>query len=126
MLIFRSLAVLCLIGLLTIDQAESWGRRRSSRSRSRSRSSGLGRAIKVAGTVITVASMARRLRDMFRRDRKRSVESEIPDIDICRFNTLDLNFDNNVSKDEFATLIQSTGLVELEDLFDKLDQNSGV
>ncbi|XP_062617002.1 uncharacterized protein LOC134278726 [Saccostrea cucullata] len=126
MLIFRSLAVLCLIGLLTIDQAESWGRRRSSRSRSRSRTSGLGRAIKVAGTVITVASMARRLRDMFRRDRKRSVESEIPDIDICRFNTLDLNFDNNVSKDEFATLIQSTGLVELEDLFDKLDQNSGV
>ncbi|XP_061182500.1 uncharacterized protein LOC133190832 [Saccostrea echinata] len=122
MLIFRYLAVFCLIGLMTIDQTESWTRRRSSRSRGLSR--GLGRAIKVAGTVITVASMARRFRDFFRRDRKRSAESVIPDVDICRFNTVDLNDDNTVTKEELDTLMQSTGLEELEELFEQLDQNN--
>ncbi|XP_061182354.1 uncharacterized protein LOC133190678 [Saccostrea echinata] len=61
---------------------------------------------------------------MFRKDRKRSVENAIPNIDICRFNTLDLNDDNNVTKEELDILMQSTGLEELEELFEQLDQNN--
>ncbi|XP_062617001.1 uncharacterized protein LOC134278725 [Saccostrea cucullata] len=122
MLNSRYLNVLLLICLLTIGQTESWSRRRSSRSRSRS--SGLGRAARVADTIFTMADLAQVFRDMFRRDRKRSAENAIPNIDICRFTTLDLNDDNNVTKEELDTLIQSTGLLELEELFEQLDQNN--
>ncbi|XP_062605837.1 protein S100-G-like, partial [Saccostrea cucullata] len=48
----------------------------------------------------------------------------VPDIDICNYNLLDLNDDNSVTKEELDILIQSTGRVELEELYESLDQNN--
>lgn len=49
----------------------------------------------------------------------------LPDINVCDFSTLDLNKDNDVDEEELITLIQMSGLEELEDLFEKLDKDGG-
>lgn len=49
----------------------------------------------------------------------------LPEINVCDFNTLDLDKDYDVDEEELITLIQMSGLEELEDLFEKLDKDGG-
>lgn len=49
----------------------------------------------------------------------------LPEINICDFSTLDLDKDYDVDEEELITLIQMSGLEELEDLFEKVDNNGG-
>lgn len=49
----------------------------------------------------------------------------LPEINVCDFSTLDLDKDYDVDEEELITLIQMSGLEELEDLFEKLDKDGG-
>lgn len=49
----------------------------------------------------------------------------LPEINVCDFSTLDLDKDYDVDEEELTVLIQMSGLEELEDLFEKLDNNGG-
>lgn len=49
----------------------------------------------------------------------------LSEINVCDFSTLDLDKDYDVDEEELITLIQMSGLEELEDLFEKLDNNGG-
>lgn len=114
---FRYLTILLLICLLTIDHSESWRRRRFRR---------IGRAIRRIGrTVQTVNTAVGVIRAVgaIAGAGKRSADDVLPDINVCDFSTLDLNKDNDVDEEELITLIQMSGLEELEDLFKKLDKD---
>ncbi|XP_062585265.1 uncharacterized protein LOC134246940 [Saccostrea cucullata] len=88
------------------------------------------RAGNVGANAITLIDMGLTVLDVIERfegTSKRSTENVVPGIDICNFNLLDLNDDNSVTKEELDILIQSTGRVELEELYEKLDQdNDGI
>ncbi|XP_048762985.2 uncharacterized protein LOC125671374 [Ostrea edulis] len=119
MLRFRYLTVLLLICLLTIDHTESWRRRRFRRFTSR-----IGRAVRRVrmrrvGTAISVI----RTLGILAGAGKRSAENVLPNLDVCRFDTLDLNDDNEISQEELSVLIQMSGLEELDDLFANLDKD---
>ncbi|XP_062604572.1 uncharacterized protein LOC134266340 isoform X1 [Saccostrea cucullata] len=116
MLRFRYNSVLFLIGLLTTGHTESKTLRRFARDLTLDTDT-------VPEEEITFENIARVLVEFFAKMGKRSTENAIPRIHICKFNNFDLNGDNTVTKEDFAILIQSTGLVQLEELFDKLDQN---
>lgn len=49
----------------------------------------------------------------------------LPEINVCDFSTLDLDKDYDVDEEELITLIEMSGLEELEDLFEKLDKDGG-
>lgn len=118
---FRYLTILLLICLLTIDHSESWRRRRFRRFTRR-----IGRAIRRIGrTVQTVNTAVGVIRAVgaIAGAGKRSADDVLPDINVCDFSTLDLNKDNDVDEEELITLIQMSGLEELEDLFEKLDKD---
>lgn len=50
----------------------------------------------------------------------------LPNLDVCRFDTLDLNDDNEISQEELSVLIQMSGLEELDDLFANLDKDKSM
>lgn len=101
----------------TLTNSESWRRRRFRR---------IGRAIRRIGrTVQTVNTAVGVIRAVgaIAGAGKRSADDVLPDINVCDFSTLDLNKDNDVDEEELITLIQMSGLEELEDLFKKLDKD---
>ncbi|XP_061187080.1 uncharacterized protein LOC133195239 [Saccostrea echinata] len=143
---FRYFSVLLLICLLIIDHTESRVRRRLGRNRRNARNDGNGgnrriasnvrnrrvpanfrRAASVLENSFTALDFATTIIDLVgtaEEFSKRSAENAIPDIDICKVNMLDLNDDNNITKEELAILIQSTGREELGELFENLDKNN--
>ena len=46
-------------------------------------------------------------------------------VDICRFDSFDLDADQQITETELAILIDITGLVDLDELFEQLDVNKG-
>lgn len=118
---FRYLTILLLICLLTIDHSESWRRRRFRRFTRR-----VGRAIRrVRRTIQTVNTAVGVIRAVgaIAGAGKRSADDVLPEINVCDFSTLDLDKDYDVDEEELITLIQMSGLEELEDLFEKLDKD---
>uniref|UniRef100_K1RKD8 Uncharacterized protein n=1 Tax=Magallana gigas TaxID=29159 RepID=K1RKD8_MAGGI len=111
---FRYLTILLLICLLTIDHSESWRRRRFRRFTRR-----VGRAIRrVRRTIQTVNTAVGVIRAVgaIAGAGKRSADDVLPEINVCDFSTLDLDKDYDVDEEELITLIQMSGLEELEDL----------
>ena len=46
-------------------------------------------------------------------------------MDICRFDSFDLDADQQITENELSILIDITGLVDLDELFEQLDVNKG-
>ena len=46
-------------------------------------------------------------------------------VDICRYDSFDLDADQQITETELSILIDITGLVDLDELFEQLDVNKG-
>ncbi|XP_062595094.1 uncharacterized protein LOC134256470 [Saccostrea cucullata] len=70
-----------------------------------------GKAVKDAKEVI----------DIIKSLKKRSTIEGTSQLNLCEFSTFDWNQDKQITEEEIAVLIEATGLVELDELFEKMD-----
>ncbi|XP_052685735.1 uncharacterized protein LOC128165358 [Crassostrea angulata] len=78
------------------------------------------KAAKVAKTVATVHTVAKVAGAVVG---KRSTDDEIFSLNVCNFNSFDLDDDQKISETELSTLIDITGAEDLDEFFEKLDVN---
>nr|XP_011438522.2 uncharacterized protein LOC105336047 [Crassostrea gigas] len=97
--------------LLTEDVSGGWRRRFRKFVR---------KAVKVAKTVATVHTVAKVAGAVVG---KRSTDDEIFSLNVCNFNSFDLDDDQKISETELSTLIDITGAEDLDEFFEKLDVN---
>ncbi|XP_062595096.1 uncharacterized protein LOC134256471 [Saccostrea cucullata] len=77
-----------------------------------------GERIESAGKVV---KDAKDVLDIIKSFKKRSTIEETSQLNLCEFSTFDWNQDRKITEAEIAVLIEATGLVELDELFDKMD-----
>ncbi|XP_011438522.3 uncharacterized protein [Magallana gigas] len=97
--------------LLTEDVSGGWRRRFRKFVR---------KAAKVAKTVATVHTVAKVAAAVVG---KRSTDDEVFSLNVCNFNSFDLDEDQKISETELSTLIDITGAEDLDEFFEKLDVN---
>nr|XP_022319037.1 uncharacterized protein LOC111121866 isoform X1 [Crassostrea virginica] len=110
---FRYVFIFSLVFLLVTDEVSAWRRIRKFFKR-------VGRfAARTAKTAVAVGTAIKAVSAVG----KRSVNDEAYQVDICRFDSFDLDADQQITETELSILIDITGLVDLDELFEKLDVN---
>lgn len=56
---------------------------------------------------------------------KRSTDDEMFELNVCEFQSFDLDDDQRISETELSILIDITGLMDLDEFFEQMDINKG-
>ncbi|XP_061182431.1 uncharacterized protein LOC133190755 [Saccostrea echinata] len=107
---FRTLLIFSLVIFLIPGDVCAWGRFRQAFDKVKKRAEKAKEIIDKIQQVLDIIG-------------KRSADKDVNRFDICKFSSLDLNIDGEISESEISTLIEMTGKTNFASYFQQLDIN---